>query len=123
MNNRPPVWHQEYYLHAVGPLLQWIDALVVLGAFRAFWRPVAGLLAVSALYIAWIELFVAPRNAFPQGSVTSGLPYLFLNNMELSARLVFYGGWLAGAVLVLVAFWVAARRIRQRFEGQGIAGG
>ena len=29
VNNRPPVWHQEYYLHAVGPLLQWIDALVV----------------------------------------------------------------------------------------------
>jgi hypothetical protein len=27
----PPVWHQEYYLHLAGPILQWIDAVFILG--------------------------------------------------------------------------------------------
>ena len=78
---------------------------------------------MSGAYILWIELAISPANAMPRGRVTSGLPYPFLNNMEAGDRLVFYAGWLAGAVLILIAFWAAARVIRRRYESAGIAGG
>ncbi|MGR3491208.1 MAG: hypothetical protein ACU0DW_04050 [Shimia sp.] len=99
------IWWQELYLHALGPALLWIDALLVNRAFR---RPVASLawlVGIIGAYVAWIELFVGPFNAQPIGSVTSGLPYPFLNDLTLDGRAVFYGTNIAVAVVLLALFF------------------
>ncbi len=88
----PIVWWREYYLHALGPLLQWIDALFVYGAFRLrkLVQAAVGLLALILGYIAWIEWVVSPLNDFPYGRVSTGFPYPFLNNLDFGGRLDFY---------------------------------
>lgn len=81
---------REYYLHGLGPILQWIDVFFILRGFR---RPVqtGGLVAgIAAVYFIWIELIVAPLNSEPAGTISQGLPYRFLNNLELSERVTFY---------------------------------
>jgi hypothetical protein len=113
----PIAWWLEYYLHLAGPLLQWIDALVILRAFRG--RHLAALGALIGLVVAyalWSELFVGPMNARPAGRVTSGLPYPFLNDMELGARVTFYA--VNGAVVAVLygTFAGIARIIRPRPE-------
>lgn len=115
-NDGPVVWWKEYYLHLVGPLLQWIDAFVIRRAFGAFWRSLAVLLCIVAAYVAWAELFVGPMNAKPVGTVTSGLPYPFLNNMELPARFRFYamnGAAAAGLLAVFTLVATGGRRLRR----------
>ncbi|MEM9710389.1 MAG: hypothetical protein AAF871_16565 [Pseudomonadota bacterium] len=107
-----PAWHQEYYLHAVGPLLQWIDALFVYGAIRRIWQPALGLLAVIVAYIAWIELFVSPFNRFPYGSVTNGFPYPFLNSLTFDGRLDFYITTAITGFVFLGLFWGASVALR-----------
>ncbi len=111
-----PMW-VSLYLHGIAAALQWFDALVLFGAFRKPWQAVLPFLALVAAYVAWAELFVGPANEFPVGRVTEGLPYPFLNNMELPARLGFYGqtalmGLVLMGALALVA--VAIRKIRKR---------
>ena len=118
--NGPIVWWLDYYIHLVGPLLQWIDALFIAGAFR---KHRAGLLAVGALvlvYVAWAELFVGPMNTRPTGTVTSGLPYPFLNNMEPPARAVFYVINLAVALGLYGLFAGLAALIRRRFRPRAL---
>jgi hypothetical protein len=104
-------WHQEYYFHVFGPVLQWIDAFFVLGAFGPMKRITIGVFAVVASYLAWMELIVQPFNFDRAGSVTSGLPYRFLNNMEFTERAGFYAQWTLGAVIFLGLCWAAARAI------------
>ena len=111
--NGPIVWHQEYYLHALGPLLQWIDALFILGAFGRLRWAVAGLLVLVAVYVGWIELVVQTLSTHPSGSVTSGLPYPFLNDMEGAARVHFYATTALGGVAILLGF-AALQQMRQR---------
>jgi hypothetical protein len=85
-----PVWFQEYYLHLVGPLLIIIDA--IFGA-RSFTKPLSGAigtLAICLAYIAWSEILVGPLNDSPVGRVTSGLPYPFLNDLDVLGRSQFY---------------------------------
>ena len=103
----------EMYIHGLGPVLQWIEALFLTRAFR---RPVAStaiLVAWVAGYLTWAELFVQRFNTTPIGSVTSGVPYPFLNSMEFPARLEFYGVNLGMALVLLVVFfalgWVVRR--------------
>ena len=48
------------------------------------------IVGICLLYVLWSEAITAPLNATPEGSVTSGLPYPFLNNMVFSERLSFY---------------------------------
>lgn len=86
----PPIWYLEYYLHGLGPALQIIDALFVGRVFRRVWRAVLPLLGIIATYVAWAELFVQRFNVKPTGTVTSGLPYPFLNSLEWPERLNFY---------------------------------
>ncbi|MEL6451574.1 MAG: hypothetical protein AAFQ19_09950 [Pseudomonadota bacterium] len=105
-NGGPIVWWLEYYLHALGPALQIIDALFVGRVFRRVWRAVLPLLAIIAAYVAWAELFVQRFNDRPQGSVTSGLPYPFLNSMELPERAMFYAVNAGTAMGLLVVFGV-----------------
>lgn len=114
VNNGTPVWYTEYYLHLLGPILQWIDALFVYGAFRHLRQSFAGLTGVVGGYIAWMELFVGPFNERPIGSVTSGLPYPFLNSMEPSARAGFYVTTSVTVLVFLGLFWGLAILSRRR---------
>ena len=95
------VWHQQYYLHGLGPALQIIDAVFVSRAFRRPWRAIPALIGFICVYLLWAELFVQRFNTTPAGSVTSGLPYPFLNNLELPDRMSFYGTNLISALVVL----------------------
>ncbi len=117
VNTGTPIWWVEYYLHLLGPVLLWIDALFVYGGFRHPGRALAGLVVIVAAYIAWIELFVGPFNDLPSGSVTSGLPYPFLNNMEIGERLAFYGTTCISVLVFLGLFWGMAVLVR-RLMGQ-----
>lgn len=113
----PIVWHQEYYLHLLGPVLQWIDALFILGAFRALRLAFAGLAALIAAYVGWIEGIVRALADFPHGTVTDGLPYPFLNNLAWPERLEFYATTAIGGAVILLLFTgldIAVRRRRQR---------
>ena len=102
----PIIWYLEYYLHGLGPLLQILDALLIACVFRRVWRAVVPLMVIIAVYVAWAELFVQRFNAKPVGSVTSGLPYPFLNSMELPERAVFYAVNAGTALGLLVVFGV-----------------
>lgn len=109
-----PMW-VSIYLHGIGAALQWIDALFLYGAFRRPMQAVLPFLALVLAYLGWAELFVGPFNELPVGQVTDGLPYPFLNNMELPKRLFFYGrtalmglgllAVLAGAAWVIRRWW------------------
>lgn len=105
----------EMYMHALGPALQWIDATFIHRAFRKLGRTVAALVAVIAGYVLWAELIVGPMNDSPVGTVTSGLPYPFLNNLELSERAVFYGANFAVALVVLAVFAAISFGVRRLF--------
>jgi len=114
-------WWLEIYLHALGPALQWIDALFI---HRSFRRPLASagwLIGLVVTYFAWIELAVAPRNDTPAGAVTSGLPYRFLNDLDLGARAEFYATNVVVALLTLALFtgtaWII-RRVLPRQEAR-----
>ena len=103
---------QEWYLHAVGPALQWVEALALTGAFRRLPQTAFGVLGVVVGYVLWIELAVQPLNEVPGGAVTTGLPYPFLNDMEPDARIGFYGLYAGVSLLVLGAFWGLQRVLR-----------
>ena len=107
------VWWLEFYLHLVGPALQWIDALVFHKAFRKFRASLVWLVGIIIAYVAWAELFVGPMNAKPIGSVTTGLPYPFLNNLTFDDRMVFYIGNVVVSFVFLCGFfaicWVLSR--------------
>jgi len=108
------VWHQEYYLHVVGPLLMWIDAFLILGVFRRI-VPVVGLILVlGVVYPAWIEFAVAPMNAAPAGTVTSGLPYPFLNDLDGQGRVIFYAISTAANLVFMAVGWGVASAIGRR---------
>lgn len=103
-NGGPIVWWLEYYLHALGPALQIFDALFLGAVFTRVWRAVLPLMVIIGAYVAWAELFVQRFNDAPIGSVTSGLPYPFLNSMEWAERAGFYGVNAATALGLLVVF-------------------
>ncbi|MEO0664731.1 MAG: hypothetical protein AAFY97_03245 [Pseudomonadota bacterium] len=107
------IWWREYYLHLLGPLLMWIDAIVINRPFRRFFASAFVLMVIAGAYFAWAELVLEPLNDRPVGSVTTGLPYPFLNNLELEARLSFYitnTGVALGALAGFFALgWIVTR--------------
>ncbi|OSP54451.1 androgen-induced gene 1 family protein [Pseudoruegeria sp. SK021] len=103
--------YREYYLHLAGPVLQWIDVLFLKRAFRFPLCTAVWLGALVVIYVLWAEVLVAPLNLTPVGTVTSGLPYPFLNDMPLAARLRFYGLTYASGVVFVGLFWAAARLV------------
>lgn len=103
-NGGPVVWHQEYYLHGLGPALQIIDALFIGRVFARTWRGVAPLLGLIAFYVAWSELIVQRFSDSSPGTVTFGLPYPFLNSMVWDERMGFYGLNMGIALGLLVVF-------------------
>ena len=102
--DRPIAWHQQYYLHLLGPLLQIIDALFIGRVFRRVWRGAVPLLLLIAAYVTWGELILQRFSSKPVGSVTSGLPYPFLNNLDLAGRATFYLSNGAIALVLLAVF-------------------
>lgn len=106
-------WWSEGYYHAVGPALVWFDALFLLRGFRAPLRAAVWILGIVGSWLAFIELVVQPLSDTPIGSVTSGLPYPFLNNMPLSDRLPFYAMNIGAAFAMLAAFMALAWVIRR----------
>jgi hypothetical protein len=112
----PNHWLLEYYLHLLGPVLQWIDAVFILGAFRRHRRSLAALTGISVSFVVWSEMFVAPFNLYPVGTATSGLPYPFLNNMEFDERLLFYGVNLLFALAAYLAIAVITNGLRRLFR-------
>ena len=114
--NGPIPWHLQYYLHALGPALQVFDALFIARAFKRPWRAIAPLLGLIVAYVAWAELFVQRHNDVPAGTVTTGLPYPFLNSMEWPERAGFYGTNIIMALGLLFALAAIARVIRQKSQ-------
>lgn len=108
-------WWVEYYLHLMGPLLQWIDAFFIHRGFRKPFFSGLALMGFIGSYVLWIEWVVQPLNTEPMGSVTSGLPYRFLNNLEWPGREAFYTSNIAVA-LVLLSVMVVLSLIYNRFR-------
>ncbi|WP_368185428.1 hypothetical protein [Aestuariibius sp. HNIBRBA575] len=108
-------WWLELYLHGVGPMLQWIDAVVIHRAFRKLRAGLMWLLGIIGAWIAWAELVIQPMNTTPSGDVTSGLPYRFLNSLDFTGRATFYATNFAVAVVLLLVFAAVAWGVRRRF--------
>lgn len=109
----PGAWWLEYYLHGLGPLLLWIDVLFIHRGFRRLGASALWLVGIVGAYVAWAELVVRPLNPLPEGSVTSGLPYRFLNNLEPSGRAMFYVTNIGVAMVLLLVFAGLAWGIRR----------
>jgi hypothetical protein len=103
------VWFQEYYLHILGPALIILDALLLNNSFTQVKKGVMTILAICLLYILWSEVLTGPLNDTPEGAVTSGLPYPFLNNMSFSERMSFYATTIATGLGFYVASWIFAK--------------
>jgi hypothetical protein len=102
------VWWKEYYLHALGPVLMWVDAFLILGVFSRLKPVFYAAIILGIAYPAWAELVLHPLNTEPVGTVTEGLPYPFLNNMEFGSRMIFYGfSTVANFVFILIGWGIA----------------
>jgi hypothetical protein len=108
----------EMYLHGLGPALQIIDTLFVHRSYRNLTAPIPWLFGVIAAYVAWAEFVIGPMNDSPVGTVTSGLPYPFLNDLALSGRAIFYGSYFIVGLVLLVVFAGIAWLIRRTFPAQ-----
>lgn len=114
------IWYREYYVHLMGPVFQWIDALFLFGAFRRVIRPLVATYLTVTLYTLWIELFLRTFSSRPQGTVASGLPYPFLNDMLFMSdpdgdqtRLGFYISTFVLTAVFFAAGYVMAWTIRR----------
>ena len=54
-------------------------------------------------------------NDSPVGSVTQGLPYPFLNNLDVSGRIIFYGSNIGVAIIFMFLFAGIAWGVRKIF--------
>ena len=108
-------FYLEVYLHAVGPLLQWIDVTFIHRGFRRLRPAFLWLFGVISVYILWMELILQRFNDSPMGSVTSGLPYPFLNDLALDGRATFYLVNFTVATILLLVFAGLAWLVRQAF--------
>jgi hypothetical protein len=64
---------------------------------------------ICIAYIIWSEAIVGPFNIEPIGSVTSGLPYPFLNDMIFMERALFYATTIATGVMMYAGFWLFSK--------------
>lgn len=103
----------EMYLHLLGPLLQWVDATFIHRSFNRMGAAFAWLFGIIATYLLWAELVIQPMNATPRGTVTTGLPYPFLNNLLFEDRLTFYVTNFVSAAVLLCLFAAIAWLVRR----------
>lgn len=97
--------YREYYLHLVGPALMWVDFFSLKQGFRRVVPVLVGLAVAVLAYVGWAELLVGPLNDEPIGTVTTGLPYPFLNDMTGPARATFYGTIFGTGVVFTLGFF------------------
>ena len=114
-NGQLDVWWREYYMHLVGPVLMWIDALFINRVFQKVKKTILWLTGTITTYIVWIEFVVRPLNDSPVGKVTNGLPYPFLNDLFLFDRLSFYVVNFIVAMMFLALFTIIAQVFRRVF--------
>ncbi|MEO1639475.1 MAG: hypothetical protein AAFU41_09545 [Pseudomonadota bacterium] len=110
----------ELYLHGLGPALQIIDALFIHRSFRRLGAAVGWLVGVIGAFLLWSELVLQPLNTTPSGSVTSGLPYPFLNSLAFADRAVFYASNFAVGLVLLGIYAGIAWAIRRRFPAPAV---
>ena len=110
------VWFQEYYLHVLGPLLIILDALFFNNSFTQIKKGALTILGICVIYIFWTEVLTGPLNTTPEGSVTNGLPYPFLNNMVFLERLSFYATTIITGLGFYFTGWVLTK-VKLRFLG------
>ena len=103
------VWYQEYYLHLVGPFLLIVDSLFFNDSFRQVKKGILTILGICLLYIFWSEMITGPLNSTPEGSVSNGLPYPFLNDMHLQDRIAFYATTIITGLLFYFAGWIVMK--------------
>lgn len=119
-------FYLEVYLHGIGPALQLYDSLFIHRSHRRPLAAVSWFLGVIAVYILWGEAVLQRLNDTPVGSVTSGLPYPFLNNLELSERMVFYGSNVAIGLVLLAVYagiaWLIRRSPLPHRAPEGLSG-
>lgn len=108
-------WHLELYLHGLGPALQVFDSLFIHRSYRRMGAAYAWLCGVVATYLLWAELVLEPLNTSPAGRLTSGLPYPFLNNLELPDRMIVYASYFMSGIVVLLIYTGIAWSFRRRF--------
>jgi len=108
-------FYLEMYLHGLGPALQVIDSLFIHRSHRRLKAATAWLVGVITSYILIAELVWQRVNDSPMGTVTSGLPYPFLNNLELPGRMVFYATNLGVGIALLLIYAGIAWIIRRSF--------
>jgi hypothetical protein len=106
--DKTPIWHQEYYLHLLGPAILVIDAIWFYRAFAAFWRGAIATILLCSVYVLWIELLVQPLNSEPIGTISAGFPYPFLNDMVMAERLNFYAVTTGTALGFYVICWIVS---------------
>ncbi len=106
------LWWKEYYLHALGPVLMWIDAFFILGVFSRLKPVFLAAIVLGIAYPAWCELVLHHMNEKPVGSVTAGLPYPFLNNMEFGTRMFFYAASTAANFVFIIFGWNIAQGVK-----------
>ena len=114
-NGQLDVWWREYYMHLVGPVLMWIDALFINRVFQKVKKTILWLTGTITTYIVWIEFVVRPLNDSPVGKATNGLPYPFLNDLFLFDRLSFYVVNFIVALMFLALFTIIAQVFRRVF--------
>jgi len=111
-------WYQEYYLHVLGPFLVILDAIIINKSFQKHKQAIAGIILICILYVVWLEYIVSPLNELPLGSFAQGLPYPFLNDLQIKQRSIFYGTtiviavgfYLIGCILMLIYSQIIKRR-------------
>ncbi len=111
-------FYLEMYLHGLGPALQITDTLFIHRSYRRLGAPLLWLFGVISVYILWCEVLLQRFNDSPIGTVTSGLPYPFLNDLPLSGRAIFYGANFAVAIVVLIVFAGIAKVFRPTVPAQ-----
>ncbi len=108
-------WHLELYMHLVGPLLQVIDTIFIHRSYRRLLPALGWLFGAITAFLGLSELVFQRLNTTPSGTVTSGLPYPFLNNLEFADRAVFYATNFVTAVVLLLVYATIAWGFRRLF--------
>ena len=98
---------KDYYMHFGTSVFLFVEVLFYSKAFQDFKKEFSAFGMIFVGYICWMEFFVQVNNDFPCGDISCGCPYLFLNYLDVTGRLIFY---LIVLILGVVA-WMGCRKL------------